>query len=94
MDVGQASAPHADLSNGAGGHLSQVVQALQAIYEASSTNDTRRQATDYLERAKHDANALTHGHTLALDRSQPPQLRHYGLTLLEYVAALRKKLSV
>lgn len=64
--------------------LTQVLQALQAIYEPSSSNDTRRQATDYLEQAKRHPEAPSHGRTLALDRSQPAQLRYYGLTMLEY----------
>jgi exportin-5 len=91
MDVG---APRPDaLANGHGGsaglspdssHLTQVLQALQAIYDPASSNDTRRQATDYLEQAKRHPEAPSHGRTLALDRSQPAQLRYYGLTMLEY----------
>lgn len=78
MDAGPATA----FTNGGG--LSQVLAALQAIYAADSTNDTRRQATEYLEQAKRHPEAPSHGHTLALDRAQPAQLRHYGLTMLEY----------
>jgi exportin-5 len=91
MDAGAPKA--AGLANGHGGsaslddgssHLAQVLQALQAIYDPSSSNDTRRHATQYLEDAKRHPEAPSHGRTLALDRSQPAQLRHYGLTLLEY----------
>lgn len=64
--------------------LSQVLEALQAIYAPTSSNDTRRQATEYLEEAKRHPDAPSHGHTLARDASQPAQLRHYGLTMLEY----------
>lgn len=64
--------------------LSQVLHALQAIYASSSTNDTRRAATEYLEQAKRHPEAPSHGHELARDRDQPAQLRHYGLTMLEY----------
>ncbi|KAF2679146.1 ARM repeat-containing protein [Lentithecium fluviatile CBS 122367] len=64
--------------------LTQVLQALQAIYDPASNNDTRRHATQYLEEAKRHPEAPSHGRTLALDRSQPAQLRHYGLTMLEY----------
>jgi exportin-5 len=71
-------------NGGDNGDLSQVLQALQAIYAPASSNDTRRQATDYLEQAKRHPDAPSHGRTLALDRSQPAQLRHYGLTLLEH----------
>ncbi|KAF2792108.1 ARM repeat-containing protein [Melanomma pulvis-pyrius CBS 109.77] len=71
-------APHAP------NDLSQVLAALGAIYEPSSSNETRRQATEYLEQAKRHPEAPSNGHTLALDKSQPAQLRHYGLTMLEY----------
>jgi exportin-5 len=64
--------------------LSQVLEALQAIYAPTSSNETRRQATEYLEQAKRHPDAPSHGHTLALDRSQPAQLRYYGLAMLEY----------
>jgi exportin-5 len=70
--------------NGHQGDLSQVLQALQAIYDPQSTNSTRRQATEYLESVKHHPQAPAHGRALALDRSQPAQLRHYGLTMLEH----------
>ncbi|KAH9861878.1 hypothetical protein IAQ61_010079 [Plenodomus lingam] len=72
------------LNGNSASDLSQVLEALQAIYANSSTNDTRRQATEYLELAKRHPEAPSHGHTLARDRSQPTQLRYYGLTMLEY----------
>lgn len=95
MNLGADQAPHTTLTNGGGGggaqhhdnahsDLSQVLEALQAIYAPASSNDTRRQATEYLEQAKRHPEAPSHGHTLALDRSQPAQLRYYGLTMLEY----------
>ncbi|KAF2868934.1 armadillo-type protein [Massariosphaeria phaeospora] len=92
MDAGVANAPHTATTNGGGaasqngsaGDLSQVVQALHAIYDAASTNDTRRQATEYLEQAKRRPDAASLGHTLARDQTKPAQLRHYGLTVLEH----------
>ena len=97
MNAGANNTPQPALTNGGGqtaqqqqanGHnqsdLSQVLEALQAIYATSSNNDTRRQATEYLEQAKRHPEAPSHGHTLARDSSQPPQLRHYGLIMLEY----------
>lgn len=93
MDAGASKTPQTAIPNGGGGDalqngtqgdLSQILQALQAIYDPSSSNDTRRQATEYLEQAKQHPDAPSHGHTLALDRSQPAQLRHYGLTMLEH----------
>jgi exportin-5 len=97
MDAGGGhQAPQAALANGSGGaqqshlnghtqnDLSQVLEALQAIYAPNSNNDTRRQATEYLEQAKRHPDAPSQGFTLANDRSQPAALRHYGLTMLEY----------
>jgi exportin-5 len=90
MDAAAAETPQTALTNGGsaqnGTHndLSQILQALQAIYDPSSSNDTRRQATEYLEQAKRHPDAPSHGHTLALDKTQPAQLRHYGLTMLEH----------
>ncbi|KAF2007985.1 ARM repeat-containing protein [Amniculicola lignicola CBS 123094] len=89
MDVGAAITPHAVVANGGGDahqnrDLSQVLQALQAIYDPASSNDTRRQASEFLEQAKRHPEAPSLGHTLAYDRSQPAQLRHYGLSMLEF----------
>lgn len=95
MNAERDNPPQAVFTNGGGqpqlnsigsapSDLSQVLEALQAIYAPHSSNDTRRQATEYLEQAKRHPEAPSHGHTLALDRAQPAQLRHYGLTMLEY----------
>ncbi|KAH7393781.1 armadillo-type protein [Phaeosphaeria sp. MPI-PUGE-AT-0046c] len=97
MDAGaEHAAPQTALANGGhGAHhhesngntqndLSQVLEALQAIYATNSSNDTRRQATEYLEQAKRHPDAPSQGYTLATDGSQPAALRHYGLTMLEY----------
>ncbi|KAF2827190.1 ARM repeat-containing protein [Ophiobolus disseminans] len=96
MDAGAGQTPQTGLANGHGstqpqhanGHaqndLSQVLEALQAIYASNSSNDTRRQATEYLEQAKRHPDAPSQGYTLANDESQPAALRHYGLTMLEY----------
>jgi len=97
MDAGGGHpAPQAALANGSGGaqqsqlnghrqnDVSQVLEALQAIYAPNSNNDTRRQATEYLEQAKRHPDAPSQGFTLANDPTQPAALRHYGLTMLEY----------
>lgn len=85
LSNGGGEAHQQQMTNGSSSSdLSQVLQALQAIYASSSSNDTRRQATEYLEDAKRHPEAPSHGHTLALDRAQPTQLRYYGLTMLEY----------
>lgn len=89
MDAGAASAPQTAVPNGGGNpdahlDLSQVMQALQAIYSPQSTNDTRLHATEYLEQAKRHPEAPSNGRTLALNNAQPPELRLFGLQMLEY----------
>ncbi|KAF2728249.1 ARM repeat-containing protein [Polyplosphaeria fusca] len=78
--------PSTATTNGGGAahDLSQVLHALQAIYDPASSNDTRRHASEYLEQAKQHPEAPSYGHALALNRDQPAQLRHYGLSMLEY----------
>lgn len=71
-------------SNGHTSDFSQVLEAIQAVYAPTSSNETRRQATEYLEQAKRDPNAPSHGYTLAADQSQLVHVRYYGLGLLEY----------
>ncbi|THX84364.1 hypothetical protein D6D04_02488 [Aureobasidium pullulans] len=72
-----------------GDRLSQITQALEATYDARSTNDTRRAALEFLDGAKKQPDAPQHGYTLASDASQQPAIRHFGLSLLEF--ALRYK---
>jgi exportin-5 len=93
MDPGASKTPPPTITNGAftsspsslpQNDLAPVLEALQAIYNPHSSNDTRRQASEYLEQAKRLADAPSHGFTLALDTAQPPQLRHYGLSMLEH----------
>lgn len=75
-------------SNGAvpagNGILSQITSALDIIYGRYSTNQSRHEAQSFLESLKSLDEAPQHGFTLASDKSQPPQLRHYGLSLLEH----------
>lgn len=76
--------------NGGGQHaeqqhyLSQVLQALEAIYDPRSDNPTRQEASAYLEEAKKLPEAPSTGFALSINRTQPAPLRHYGLSMLEY----------
>ncbi|GAB7356132.1 hypothetical protein MBLNU459_g6730t1 [Dothideomycetes sp. NU459] len=72
-----------------GDGLPQIVLALEATYDPRTPNDTRRSALDYLDTAKRQPDAPQHGYSLALDKSQQPAVRHFGLSLLEY--ALRHR---
>ena len=62
-----------------------ILHALEVIHGPSTTNNTRRQASDYLENLKHSQQAFDRGALFAADRNQQPLVRHYGLSLLEHV---------
>lgn len=64
--------------------LSRVVEALEAVHGSQSSNETRKQASIFLEEAKAHNEAPDHGFTLASDRAQAPVLRHFGLSMLEH----------
>ncbi len=63
--------------------LSQVVAALEAVYDGRSSNDVRQAASSYLESVKRTPGAPEYGFRSAIDKSQPAALRHYGLSILE-----------
>ncbi|KAF1811184.1 ARM repeat-containing protein [Eremomyces bilateralis CBS 781.70] len=93
MSAFPPAAPPTSTSNGNSGTaapgdpsntFSLILQALSAIYDPRSTNETRRSASEWLETAKRDPDAPAHGFALAQDRSQPPALRYFGLTMLEH----------
>ena len=62
-----------------------ILHALQVIHNASTSNDVRRQASDFLEQLKTNQQAFNEGVGLASNREQQPLVRHYGLSLLEHV---------
>ncbi|KAI9841115.1 MAG: hypothetical protein M1838_003702 [Thelocarpon superellum] len=64
--------------------IGQVVPALEAVHSDRSSNDTRKQATAFLEEAKAHSGAPYYGFRLALDAAQPAVARYYGLSVLEY----------
>ena len=66
--------------------LSQALQALEVIYSPNSSNDSRRDATIYLEQAKTHPQAPAAGFQLALSSDHVPHVRHYGLTILDHAA--------
>ena len=65
--------------------VANIFQALQAIHDRSSTNETRQQASQFLESQKRDESAVQNGYLLASERDNPPLVRHFGLSLLENV---------
>ncbi len=72
-----ANQPNLDTSN--------ILQALELIHRPTTKNEVRRHASDYLENLKNSNDAPQYGYALSTDRSQPPLVRHFGLSLLSHV---------
>jgi exportin-5 len=76
-----------DLRNGSDTNVNipaRIHDALQLIHNPYSANDARREAQQFLEEVKAIDEAPLHGYTLASDKTQPPVVRHYALSLLEH----------
>ncbi|PQE32369.1 hypothetical protein CJF32_00001116 [Rutstroemia sp. NJR-2017a WRK4] len=86
IDANRDSAEH---TNGNTALLSQIHEALELVHSPYSSNESRKQASIFLENIKADDEAPTHGFTLASDKAQQPIVRHYALSLLEH--AIRHK---
>jgi exportin-5 len=77
--------PQPETTNGAGTNpLAQIHEALTVVHSPYSSNESRKQASAFLEQIKADEAAPYHGYTLACDRTQEAVVRHYALSLLEY----------
>ncbi len=61
----------------------QILHALEVIYDARSANVLRQEASQYLEEVKLDKEAPYHGFTLASTTAHPAVMRHFGLSLLD-----------
>lgn len=70
----------------------KIRQALEVIHSPFSANEARTQAQSFLEEVKSIPEAPLQGYRLAADKNQPPVVRHYALSLLEY--AIRYKWSL
>ena len=66
-----------------------IVHALEIIHAPSSDNETRQQASRFLESQKDANDAQRHGFAIASDTNQPPLVRHFGLSLLEHAIQYR-----
>jgi len=64
--------------------LPRIHEALELVHNPYSSNESRQQASSFLEEIKADDQAPYHGFTLASDKSQEPVVRHYALSLLEH----------
>ncbi len=67
----------------ANGGVANIRDALQLIYSPQSSNQARQDAQAFLEDVKAAGQAPSIGFELASDASNPPVIRHYGLSLLE-----------
>lgn len=72
------------INGGSTALLPRIHEALQLVHSPYSPNESRRQASQFLEDVKADDEAPYHGFTLASDKSQQPVVRHYALSLLEH----------
>lgn len=64
--------------------LPRIHAALELVHSPYSSNDSRRQASLFLEEVKANDEAPYHGFELASDKTQQPVVRHYALSLLEH----------
>ena len=64
--------------------LANLISALDIIYNPRSSNEDRRNATLYLEEAKAQPGAASHGFALAIETTNQAVVRHYGLSLLQF----------
>jgi exportin-5 len=71
-------------SNTTSATLPNLIEALRAIHDPRTPNDVRHSASSFLESSKTDPQAPDWGYALASDTSQPPEVRHMGLKLLEH----------
>jgi exportin-5 len=79
----EAGAQH-QMNGGSTDLLPRIHEALELVHGPYSSNESRQQASSFLEDLKADDAAPYHGFTLASDKSQQPVVRHYALSLLEH----------
>lgn len=64
--------------------LARIHEALELVHSPYSSNESRKEASLFLEEIKSDEEAPYHGFALAYDQSQQSMIRHYALSLLEH----------
>lgn len=65
--------------------MDNIVRALELIHSPTSTNETRKQASEFLELQKNEESAAQNGYSLSSQANNSPVVRHFGLSLLEHV---------
>lgn len=66
------------------GKNARILRALEVVHDPRSTNDLRQDASRFLEDLRSNDEAPYHGFHLASSKEQPPIVRHYGLSLIEF----------
>lgn len=66
------------------GQNAQILRALEVVHDPRSTNELRQDASRFLEDARSNDEAPFHGFRLASSKEQPPIVRHYGLSLIDF----------
>lgn len=75
--------PNVSLDQNDEAYISQIIQALEVAHNPRSTQDSRWQAYEFLEKTQSHGQAAQYGAFLALESSRPAVVRHYGISLLE-----------
>jgi len=84
VNVQTLDGPSEQVNGGSTTLLPRIHEALEIVHGPYSSNESRRQASIFLEEIKNDDEAPYHGFTLASDKNQQPVVRHYALSLLEH----------
>ena len=63
--------------------ITTTIQALELVHNPLSSQESRLQAFTFLDKVQSHLEATDLGALLALDQSRSPEVRHYGLSLLE-----------
>ncbi|OJD21796.1 hypothetical protein ACJ73_06862 [Blastomyces percursus] len=80
----QATGGSTTMLNSVVPNVDSIKQALHIIHNPTSTNVIRQQASEFLESQKYATSAADTGFALAMEKSNSPVLRHFGLSLLQH----------
>ncbi|CAG8356147.1 unnamed protein product, partial [Penicillium nalgiovense] len=67
------------------GGMADIIRALQLIHNPASSNDLRKEASQFVESLKESDAAARNGFLLASRMEHEPVVRYFGLTLLDHV---------
>lgn len=84
-----AEDPDGQLVDGKPELHTQILRALELVYDPRSTNEARQNASHYLEDVKSNEEAPLLGFELVSSKEQPAIVRHFGLSLLDYAVRYR-----